>query len=69
MAASNFNAPIERPGFHTVRGILHVAVTAANRITDHGPYRRGRIIGVSRAAARELDMIERGTTLGSIECQ
>ena len=35
-------------------------------VTDRGPYRRGRIIDVSRAAARKLDMIDRGTTLVSV---
>jgi rare lipoprotein A len=40
--------------------------TVVVRITDRGPYGRGRIIDVSRAAARELDMISRGTTLVSI---
>jgi rare lipoprotein A len=37
--------------------------TVVVRVTDRGPYRRGRIIDVSRAAARELDMIDRGTTM------
>jgi rare lipoprotein A len=37
--------------------------TVIVRITDRGPYRRGRIIDVSTAAARELDMIESGTTM------
>ena len=32
------------------------------RINDRGPYGRGRIIDLSRAAARELDMIRVGTT-------
>ena len=36
------------------------------RITDRGPYGRGRIIDISRAAARELDMIEIGTTMVSV---
>jgi rare lipoprotein A len=36
------------------------------RITDRGPYRRGRIIDVSRAAARELEMIDSGTTMVSV---
>jgi rare lipoprotein A len=41
--------------------------TVIVRITDRGPYgRRGRIIDVSRAAARELDMIEIGTTMVSV---
>ena len=31
------------------------------RIIDRGPYSRGRVIDLSRAAARELDMIGRGT--------
>jgi rare lipoprotein A len=40
------------------------------RITDRGPFgRRGRIIDVSRAAARQLDMIDRGTVMVSIERQ
>jgi rare lipoprotein A len=36
------------------------------RITDRGPYGRGRIIDVSRAAARELDMIDSGTAIVSV---
>ena len=36
--------------------------TVVVRITDRGPFGRGRIIDVSRAAALELDMIESGTT-------
>jgi rare lipoprotein A len=36
------------------------------RIIDRGPYGRGRIIDVSRAAARELDMIESGTARVSL---
>ena len=36
------------------------------RITDRGPYRRRRIIDVSRAAARELGMINSGTAMVSI---
>ena len=39
------------------------------RIVDRGPYGRGRIIDVSRAAARELDMISAGTVMVSIERQ
>ena len=30
-------------------------------ITDRGPYRRGRIIDVSRSAAQQLDLIKAGT--------
>jgi rare lipoprotein A len=40
--------------------------TVVVRITDRGPFGRGRIIDVSRAAARELDMIDIGTTRVSV---
>jgi rare lipoprotein A len=40
--------------------------TVVVRITDRGPYGRGRIIDVSRAAAIELDMIDRGTIMVSV---
>ena len=40
--------------------------TVIVRITDRGPYGRGRIIDVSRAAAIELDIIEIGTTIVSV---
>jgi rare lipoprotein A len=43
--------------------------TVVVRITDRGPYRRGRIIDVNRAAARELDMIDSGTAMVSLERQ
>jgi rare lipoprotein A len=39
------------------------------RITDRGPYGRGRVIDLSRAAAVELDMISAGTAMVSIERQ
>jgi rare lipoprotein A len=37
------------------------------RIVDRGPFNRGRIIDLSRAAAVELDMISSGTAVVSIE--
>jgi rare lipoprotein A len=40
--------------------------TVVVRITDRGPYGRGRIIDLSRAAARELDMIDSGTATVSV---
>jgi rare lipoprotein A len=43
--------------------------TVVVRINDRGPYGRGRIIDVSRAAARELDMIDSGTTMVSLVAQ
>jgi rare lipoprotein A len=39
------------------------------RIVDRGPFGRGRIIDVSRAAALELDMIVSGTARVSVERQ
>ena len=47
----------------------HNGKTVVVRIVDRGPYGRGRIIDVSRAAARELDMIGSGTAMVSIERQ
>jgi rare lipoprotein A len=41
--------------------------TVVVRIAE--PYGRGRIIDVSRAAARELDMIDSGTAMVSVVCQ
>jgi len=37
------------------------------RINDRGPFRRGRIIDVSRAAAAQLDMLDRGVVHVRIE--
>jgi rare lipoprotein A len=37
------------------------------RINDRGPYKKGRIIDVSRAAARALGMVQRGITNVRIE--
>ena len=37
--------------------------TVVVRIVDRGPYGRGRIIDVSRAAARELGMLDSGTAM------
>jgi rare lipoprotein A len=48
---------------------VHNGRTVVVRITDRGPYGRGRIIDVSRAAARELDMIDSGTAVVSVERQ
>ena len=36
------------------------------RVTDRGPYSKGRIIDLSRAAARELDIIRAGLTMVEI---
>jgi rare lipoprotein A len=44
----------------------HNGKTVLVRITDRGPYGRGRIIDLSRAAARELDMINAGTAMVSV---
>ena len=39
------------------------------RITDRGPYGRGRIIDVTNSAARELDMISTGTAVVRVDLQ
>ena len=44
----------------------HNGRTVLVRITDRGPYGRGRITNPSRAAARELDMIKPGTAMVSV---
>jgi rare lipoprotein A len=38
------------------------------RINDRGPFGKGRIIDVSRAAARALGMVGRGITTVRVEC-
>ena len=48
---------------------VHNGKTVIVRIVDRGPYGRGRIIDLSRAAARELDMIDSGTATVSVERQ
>jgi rare lipoprotein A len=48
---------------------VHNGRTVVVRIVDRGPYGRGRIIDLSRAAARELDMIDSGTAMVSVERQ
>src|ERR1700681_5067832 len=45
---------------------LRSGKTVVVRITDRGPYRHRRIIDVSRAAARELGIINSGTPIRSI---
>ena len=37
------------------------------RITDRGPYVRGRMLDLSQAAARALDMVEKGTAPVQLE--
>jgi len=41
--------------------------SVAVRINDRGPYGKGRIIDVSRAAARALGMVGRGITTVQVE--
>lgn len=47
----------------------HNGRTVVVRIVDRGPYSRGRIIDLSRAAAVELDMIGAGTAMVIVERQ
>lgn len=43
--------------------------TVVVRITDRGPFVKGRIIDLSRAAAKQLGMVERGIVRVRIEVQ
>jgi rare lipoprotein A len=43
--------------------------SVAVRITDRGPYGRGRIIDLTHGAARELNMISAGTAIVRVDLQ
>jgi rare lipoprotein A len=68
---TGFTAAHRTLPFGTNVVVTHVrsGKTVVVRITDRGPYGRGRIIDLSRAAAVKLDMIESGTAMVSIERQ
>src|ERR1700722_6484725 len=65
---TGLTAPLRTFPFGTMVLVTNVrnGKTVVVRIVDRGPYGRGRIIDVSRAAARELDMIDSGTTMVSV---
>jgi peptidoglycan lytic transglycosylase len=65
---SGFTAAHRTLPFGTMVRVTNVrnGRTVVVRINDRGPYGRGRIIDLSRAAARELDMIDVGTTMVSL---
>lgn len=48
--------------FHTVVRVVDPATrkSVVVRINDRGPFKKGRVIDLSRAAAQDLDMIQRG---------
>ncbi len=48
--------------FHTVVRVRdpHTGKSVVVRVNDRGPYGKGRVIDLSRAAARDLDMLARG---------
>lgn len=70
-ASGEVSGPLELTAAHrTLPFGTHVEVTNVGngrtvvvRIIDRGPFGRGRIIDLSRAAARELDMIATGTAM------
>ena len=68
---TGFTAAHRTLPFGTKVVVTHVrsGKTVVVRITDRGPYGRGRIIDLSRAAAVKLDMIKSGTAMVSIERQ
>jgi rare lipoprotein A len=45
---------------------VHNGRSVVVRIVDRGPFKHGRIIDMSQAAALELDMIDDGTTMVSV---
>ena len=49
--------------FDTIVRVRHLANgrTVDVRINDRGPFKRGRIVDLSRAAAREIGLLEKGT--------
>ena len=49
--------------FHTLVRVIDPDTRKAVvvRINDRGPFSRGRVIDLARAAAEDLDMVERGT--------
>jgi rare lipoprotein A len=65
---AGFTAAHRTLPFGTKVVVTHVrsGKTVVVRITDRGPYGRGRIIDLSRAAAVELDMIKSGTAMVSV---
>ena len=48
---------------------IHNGKRVIVRITDRGPFKRGRIIDMSHAAALKLDMIDSGTAMVSVVLQ
>lgn len=58
-----FTAAHKTLPFHTIVRVIHPKTrkSVVVRINDRGPYADGRIIDLSKAAARDLDMIRRGT--------
>jgi rare lipoprotein A len=68
---TEFTAAHRTLPFGTMVRVTNIANgrSAIVRINDRGPYGRGRIIDVSRAAARELGMISSGTAIVRIDRQ
>ncbi|TXD38307.1 septal ring lytic transglycosylase RlpA family protein [Lujinxingia vulgaris] len=58
-----FTAAHKTLPFHTIVRVIEPESrrSVVVRITDRGPFVRGRIIDLSRAAARDLGMLEAGT--------
>lgn len=66
---NKFTAAHRTLPFHTKVKVTNLenGKTTTVRINDRGPFVRGRIIDLSRAAAKELDMIHSGTAKVRIE--
>ena len=57
-----FTAAHKTLPFHTIVRVIDPTTrkSVVVRINDRGPYKRGRVIDLSRAAARDLGMLETG---------
>lgn len=60
---NGFTAAHRTLPFHTIVRVTdpETLKSVVVRINDRGPYSKGRVIDLSRAAATDLDMISRGT--------
>lgn len=55
--------------FGTELDVTHGSKTVTVTVTDRGPFVKGRVIDLSKAAARKLGMLEKGTARVEIEVQ
>jgi rare lipoprotein A len=64
LTAAHRQAPL---GSHAIVTNLDTGHSVQVRINDRGPFKKGRIIDLSHAAARQLDMLESGVARVKVE--